>query len=191
VEAWPNAAIWAFSVPSWQQQMKLSEYWNIPAIVFSPDEQFIVGGGTSRNVGVWQAGDGKRRFTLYHSGQVSSLAISPDGSTIASGLCEEAGDAGACARGGLWLWDLHTGRSTRKFSDFPEAVVGLAYSSDGSLLIVSARDGTLGFYDVAKAQPVLTMSSPGGSGILAVSPDGRHLSTTAAGGQIDLWRIGP
>jgi WD40 repeat protein len=191
VEAWPNAAIWTFSVPSWQPEMKLSEYWNIPAIVYSPDGQVLVGGGTSRNVGIWRTSDGAKMFTLYHSGQVSSLAISPDGTTVASGVCEESGDSGTCARGAVWLWDMHTGKLMHKFSDFTDAVVGLAYSANGSLLIASARNGMLRFYSTSDNQIVFETNSQGAGGVLAASRDGRSLATTAYDSMIDLWRIGP
>ncbi len=191
VEAWPNAAIWTFSVSSWQPETKLSEYWNIPAIVYSPDGQVLVGGGTSRNVGIWRTSDGGQLFTLYPSGQVSSLAISPDGSTVASGLCEASGGSGTCAQGGVWLWDLHTGKLMHKSSDFTDAVVGLAYSADGSLLITGARDGTLRFYSTSDDQSVFDTNSQGAGGVLAASPDGRLLATTAYDSMIDLWRIGP
>ncbi|HSK66809.1 MAG TPA: hypothetical protein VK888_07760, partial [Anaerolineales bacterium] len=32
-----NAAIWTFSIGSWEPQVKFSEYWNIGALVYSPD----------------------------------------------------------------------------------------------------------------------------------------------------------
>jgi WD40 repeat protein len=191
VDGFPNASVWTFSVPSWQSEMKLSEYWNIPALVFSPDGQFLVGGGTSRNVRIWRLSDGATLFTLSHSGQVSTLAVSPDGSTVATGSCEESGEAGRCARGGVWLWDLNSGRLLRKFSDFPDAVVGLAYSVDGSLLIASARDGTLRFYSTSDDQSVFETHSESTGGVLAASSDGRLLATTAFDNTIDLWRVGP
>jgi len=78
VEAWPDAAIWTYAVNDWQPLLKLREYWNIPAIVYSPDGARIVGGGTSRNVRVWDSSSGAEQLILYHPGQVTSLAISPD-----------------------------------------------------------------------------------------------------------------
>lgn len=191
VEEWPNAAIWTFSVPSWQPGMKLSEFWNIPALVYSADGKTLVGGGTSRNVRVWRASDGSELFILNHSGQVSSLAISPDDSTIAAGLCEASGENGSCTKGAVWFWDLYTGKLIHKTSEIPNWVEGVAYSTDGSLLIAGMRDGTLRFYTSTDYQLVFTTSSPGGSGIFTISPDGRLLASTGNDGLIHLWKVGP
>ena len=191
VEEWPNAAIWTFSVASWQPLMKLTEFWNIPAIVFSPDSQYIVGGGTSRNVRVWKTNDGTELFTLNHPGQVSNLAISPDGSTIATGLCEVSGENDQCTHGGVWFWDLFTGKLISKLGDLPGWVEKVAFSIDGSLLITGSRDGTVGFYASSDFNPIFVTSSPGGGGVLAVSPDGRFLATSGSSGLIHLWRVSP
>jgi WD40 repeat protein len=191
VDGFPNASIWTYSVSSWEPGLKLAESWNIPAIVFSPDSQFLVGGGTSRNARTWRMSDGANLFTLSHSGQVDTLAISPDGSTIASGLCEVSGDNGACSRGAVWLWDLHTGKLLRKFSDFDAWVQTVAFSPDGSLLIAGAQGGTLRFYDTADDSTVFTTHTAGPGGVLAVSPDGRLLAATSNDNQIELWAIGP
>jgi WD40 repeat protein len=54
-------------------------------------------------------------FILYHAGQVSSLAISPDGSTAAIGLSEASdSQTSQCTRGAVWLWNLDTGRLIHK-----------------------------------------------------------------------------
>ncbi|HLC03613.1 MAG TPA: WD40 repeat domain-containing protein [Anaerolineales bacterium] len=191
VDGFPNASVWTFAVPSWQPGLKLAEFWNIPSLAFMPDGQYLVGGGTSRNARIWRTSDGLSLFTLSHSGQVSSLAISPDGSTIASGLCEASGASGTCARGGVWFWDVHTGKLMRKVSDFTDWVERVAYSLDGSVLIAGSRDETLRFYATSDFQPILVTSSPGGGGVLAVSPDGRLLATSGRNGLIHLWRVGP
>ncbi len=191
VDEWPNAAVWTYAVGSWEQRMKLEESWNIPALVYSPDGQFLVGGGTSRNVRVWRTSDGARLFTLYHSGQVTSLAISPDGSTIASGLCDVSDANLQCTRGAVWLWGLHTGASIDRLADFPDSVQGVAFSVDGSVLIAGSRDGTLRFYATSDLRPIASASSPGGVGALAISPDGRFLATGGSNGEIHLWRVEP
>ena len=79
-----NAAIWTFSVDSWKPLLKFPEYWNIIAMVYSPDGRWLVGGGTSRNVQIWRTGDGTSVFTLNHAHQVLDAAISPDGSIVAT-----------------------------------------------------------------------------------------------------------
>jgi len=191
VDGWPNATVWTWSVASWQPLMELSEFWNIPALAYSPDGQWLVGGGTSRNVRVWSTGDSEPLFTLHHSGQVSSVAISPDGTTAAAGLCEASAANAECTRGAVWLWDLRTGTLIEKLSDFSDGVEDVAFSVDGSWFIGGSRDGMLRAYRTSGVEPILVVRSPGGIGALALSPDGRFLATGSARGEIHLWRIEP
>ncbi|HSB91111.1 MAG TPA: WD40 repeat domain-containing protein [Anaerolineales bacterium] len=194
VKEWPNAAIWMYQVDTWQPLLTLAEFWNIPAIAFSPDGTRVVGGGTSRNVRVWRTSDGDGLSTLYHSGQVSSLAISPDGSTVATGLCQTSAN-NECAVGAVWMWNLSTGRLIRKLADFPTIVEGVAFSPDGSLVVAVSRDGTLRAYDASGGRPLLAVAVPVAAepvsvDALAFSADGRFIATGGAW-RIDLWTVSP
>jgi WD40 repeat protein len=192
VEVWPNAAIWTYSVNTWQPGMKLAEFWNIPDIAYSPDGTQLMGGGTSRNVRVWRASDGAEQFVLSHPGQVSRVAFSPAGSTAATGLCEAPDSQNSqCTRGAVWLWEMSTGKLIHKLSDFPEVVEGVAFSADGSVVIGGSRDGTVRAYATSDYRTLLDASSPGASVLaLAISPDGRLLAT-GGGGNIQFWRVEP
>jgi len=190
VDGSPNAAVWTYSVASWQPLMTLTEFWNIPAMAYSPDGSLLVGGGTSRNVRVWRTSDGVPMFILYHSGQVSSVTISPDGSKIATGLCQASEDF-QCTRGAVWLWDLQRGTLIKRLADFPDWVQGVAFSVDGSVLIAGSRDGMLRAYTTADYQPVFASTSPFGVQALSVSPDGRLLATGNNRGEVELWRVEP
>jgi WD40 repeat protein len=188
-----DAAIWTFAVDGWQPQLELAEYWNIPDIAFSPDGSLIVGGGTSRNARVWSADDGDLRFILYHAGQVGSIAVSPDGSTVVTSLCE-ASDAGACTRGAVWLWSLDTGRLIETLSEFPGGVGEVAFSADGSVLFAASADGTLYAYSPSDYRLLMTATAPPDAyqvtiSDMALSSDGRFIATGGSGG-IALWRVG-
>jgi WD40 repeat protein len=183
-----NAAIWTYSVGSWEPLVKLSEYLNIGALAFSPKGGTLIGGGTSRNVQVWRASDGASIFTLNHAHQVSKAAISPDGSAVATATCEIVVNAD-CAEGAVWLWDLPTGKLNRKLAGFPDFVEHVAFTTDGSSLIASSRDGTLRFYSTSDDQLLFELTSPGGISALAVSPDGGLLATGNFYGEVYIWKI--
>lgn len=188
VLVWPDAAIWVYSVETWEPLMQLAEFWNIPDIAFSPDGALLAGGGTSRNVRVWNASDGEQRSILYHSGQVAGLAISPDGATLATGLCEAA-EQNLCTRGGMWMWDLESGRSLERVSDFPDWVKGVAYSPDGGTLFAASNDGTIRLYSAADGELEYQESGGGRIEALAVSPDGSYLAVGGLDGIVRLLRI--
>ena len=183
-----NAAIWTYSVSAWEPLVKFSEFWNIGVMVYGPKGRTLIGGGTSRNIQVWRTSDGARLFTLSHAHQVSDAAISPDGSTLATGTCITVVNH-ECTDGGVWLWDLLTGKLIDKLGGFPNVVESLAFSADGSALIVGSRDGTLRVYDTSDYTSRFETASAGGIEALALSPDGGLLSTGNSSGEVHLWKI--
>lgn len=183
-----NAAIWTFSVDSWKPLLKFPEYWNISALVYSPDGRWLVGGGTSRNVQIWRTGDGTSIFTLNHAHQVVDAAISPDGSSVATATCQNTVND-ECTEGAVWLWNLSTGRLINKLRGFPDVVESVAFSVDGSSLIAASRDGTLRVYATSDYQPQFEATPPGGNGIMTLSPNGGLLATGGANGAVHLWKV--
>jgi WD40 repeat protein len=183
-----NAAIWTFSVGSWNPVRKFSEYLNIIAQAYSPDGRWLIGGGTSRNVQVWQASDGAAMYTLNHAHHVSKAAISPDSSTVATATCETTVND-VCMEGSVWLWDLRTGRLIQKLKGFPDVVESVAFSADGSSLIVAARNGTLRVYATSDDQVLFEETAAGGIDALALSSDGGLLATGGPDGKVQLWKI--
>jgi len=182
------AAIWTFSVGSWKPLLKFPEYWNITALVYSPDGRWLAGGGTSRNVQIWRTGDGTSVFTLNHAHQVLDAAISPDGSIVATATCQVTIND-ECTEGSVWLWNLSTGRLINKLKGFPDVVESVAFSVDGSSLIASSRDGMLRVYATSDYQPQFEATPPGGNGVMTLSPDGGLLATGGANGVVHLWKV--
>lgn len=183
-----NAAIWTFAVGSWEPQLKFREYWNVTSMAYSPDGGVLVGGGTSRNVQVWRTSDGTSLFTLSHAHQVSDIAISPDGSTVATATCITVVNSN-CTEGGIWLWNLPSGRLMRHLPGTPFAVEGVEFTADGSLLIAATRFGMLRFYSTADYQPVYDTTLPDGNSVLALSRDSGLLATSSNNGEVRLWKV--
>jgi len=183
-----NASVWTFAADSWEPLVKFPEYWNITALAYSPDGSILVGGGTSRNVQVWRTSDGTSLFTLNHAHQVGKAAISPDGSTVATTTCITVVNTN-CTEGGVWLWDLTTGKLLRKLGNFADIVEHVAFSADGSTLIAASRDGTLRFYNTTDYQTLFDFTAPSRISALALSPDSGLLATGHFDGQVNLWKI--
>ena len=183
-----NAAVWMFSAGAWKLVRKYPEFLDIGALAFSPKGGTIIGGGTSRNIQVWRTGDGSQVFTLNHAHQVTKAAISPDGTTVAAATCETVIN-GDCTEGGIWLWDLPTGRLNRKLGGFTDVVEHVTFSTDGSTLIAASRGGTLRFYDTSDYQPAFEVTLPGGISALTLSPDGGLLATGNVKGEVSVWKV--
>lgn len=183
-----NAAVWTFAVSSWSPIFKLPEYMNVSALAYSPDSGWLLGGGTSRNVQVWHTDSGTSAFTLSHAHQVSKVAISPDSATAATATCITVVNS-ECTEGGVWLWNLPTGRLIKKLAGFPNFVENLTFSTDGSALIVGSRDGTLRIYNTADYEPRFETITPGGISTIELSPAGGWLATGNNNGDIQLWKI--
>jgi len=182
-----TAAVWTYSVSSWDPSIKYSEFINVVSMAYSPDGGTLVGGGTSRNVQVWKTDTGASVFTLNHAHQVSKIAISPDGSTVATGTCMEFVND-KCSDGGIWLWDLSSGKLIRKLNGFPDIVENLAFSTDGSLLIAGSLDGTLRVYTTSNYQSTFETIVSGGISAMALSSDGGLLTTGNFSGEVYFWK---
>jgi WD40 repeat protein len=127
-------------------------------------------------------------FTLNHAHQVSKAAISPDSATVATGTCAAVVNT-ECTEGGIWLWDLASGRLTRRLAGFPSLVESLTFSVDGSSLIAGSRDGTLRIYAASDYSPHFEGTAPGGVSALALSPDGTLLATGNVEGEVNIWKV--
>ena len=183
-----NAAVWTYSVGTWEPRVKFPEYWNIQVMNFSPDGTLLAGGGTSRNVQVWRASDGSPLYTLNHAHQVARASVSPDGATLATGTCATVVNE-SCREGSVWLWDLSTGRLIRKLQGLTTSVDGLAYTADGSSLLIGTRDGLVRIYATSDYEPRFEIFSPGGINALALSSDSGLLATAGGDGKVHIWKV--
>ena len=105
-------------------------------IAFSPDGKTLAGACWDSTVRLWDAKTGELKHRLTeHKEHATSVAFSPDGTTLASG-------------GGLFdntvrLWDPETGELKRVFTGHMGSVQGVAFSPDGGVLASGSGDGTV------------------------------------------------
>lgn len=102
---------------------------------------FTGSGGPDKTVRMWsiQSGAAVRIFT-GHTGNVTALACSNTGKVLAS----------ADDRGEILLWDLATGRLTKRMRGHGRGGIwSLDWSVESSVLISGGSDGTVRVWDVA------------------------------------------
>jgi WD40 repeat protein len=137
-------------------------------------------------VRAYDAQTGQERFPLTgHAGAVPSVAVSPDGRTLATGGSRT-----------IRLWDLagwRPGEPSPPFRTLPghtNEVWSLAFSPDGKLLASGGIDGLLRLWDPAGGRKVndLIGHSPAYS-YLTFSPDGRTVAAGGEAGTINRWDV--
>ncbi|GEL24449.1 hypothetical protein PSU4_34030 [Pseudonocardia sulfidoxydans NBRC 16205] len=114
------------------------------ALAFTRDGTRLAASGAARTVALWNVADPALPVAAGApltgpTAQVNSLAVSPDGTTL----------AGASSDDRLWTWDLETGASTGS-RPHPSTVVQVGY--DAGRLVTVGGDGTVRVWDAGDAR---------------------------------------
>ncbi len=189
----------AISSPSWLSSQKSGLLGNLAsalrgkAITNLP----LVAGGDSRGrVGVWNLETGKKLLTLESHGEaVSSIAITPDNTTLVS--------ASADWETPLIVWDLNTGQRRYSFGDEEDLdkITKVAITPDGQLLVTCEPWGEVQVWRITASTPYTLLhkfkahegGSPsiglGSTTSLAFSPDSQVLLSSGYDQFIRVWNL--
>jgi WD40 repeat protein len=156
---------------------RLKHYW-ASRVAFAPDGQTLVS-ARGPVLRLWDPATGKEKFQEFeghHSG-VSTVALSSDGKTVASG-----GEQ-------IRLWDAVTGKPLREIA--VKAHVGaLAFSPDGKQLATAGHDRVVRLWEVSSGKE--TAKFEGLKHMLcgvAFSPDGDKLAAGDVQSTIRIWDV--
>jgi WD40 repeat protein/tRNA A-37 threonylcarbamoyl transferase component Bud32 len=115
-----------------------------------------------------------------HSDYIISIALSPDGRTLASGSADKK----------IKLWDVRSQREIATLTGHSNYVMSVAFSPDGRTLASGSKDNTIKLWDVQSQGEIATLT--GHSDIvysIALSPDGRTLASGSKDNTIKLWDV--
>ena len=181
----PQGVIWIYDTTTWKRvQLMLAPGQNVLALAFSPDGSRLISSGTDGKIRLWSLPDGTELKTMFHGKEMNRLALSPDGSLLASAYCPLTASNG-CSQGGVAIWRTSDWAIIQQFGDLAE---GLAFSPDGSMLVSGSgpNDPLIRIRRVSDWSIVRTLA--GKSISVAMSPDSRLL-VSADINKITLWGV--
>lgn len=152
-------------------------------VAFSPDGSRIAMAGADGAVILWDVAKEKQVCVCEgHTGRVTAVAFSPDGTPFA-GLLASAADDGT-----LRIWNAANGVEWAALQGHSGWVLALAWSADGSVVFSAGADGTLQRWDTATGDPLPGFDDHAGIVLdLALSPDGTRLAGVGPDGRAWLW----
>jgi WD40 repeat protein len=142
---------------------------------FSPDSRYVAESihgqrDDSYKIHVVELASGKQ-VSAFGQHAPFSIALSPDGSTLAAGHWDV-----------IVLWNMLTGRKLGTMSGVGRYVEGLSFSPDGKLLAAGTHAGRLQLWDALRRSRVASIDIGGGDvSKPEFSPDGRLVAVGVYG----------
>ncbi len=127
-----DQGIMIWNVETGEKTNHISHPADVSTICFSPDGQYIAGGGTDNNVCIWNSTTGQKIKTLTGlNGFVSTIDYSPDGKYIAG--------AGMDYKCTFKMWNTATGNVVQSLDNSGPDIMSVCFAPDGQSLAVALR----------------------------------------------------
>lgn len=159
---------------------------NCRFVTFSRDGKWLIAGGITKVIKVWDMQTGQvSRLLEEHDCSSTCAAISPDGKVLATGSYV----------GRIFFWDVASGDRVGELATGLDYSLKIDFSPDGTQLAVATWSKTVSVWDV-KSKRNLWTSDEQSLPVLSVvfSPDGKTLATTTGHwqkreelGEAKLW----
>jgi len=111
-------------------------------------------------------------------GNLTAMAVSPDGELFASGV----------ANGTVYVYEFATGRLVARLVGHSLAVRAAAFSADGTRLVSASTDGTARLWEVRAATEIRVFSGHEAPvEEVFLTPDARRIVTASRDGTVRIW----
>jgi cytochrome c len=168
-----SAIRWSLSRNAAEQVLRFHDG-AVNAAVFLRDGRIATSGEDAR-IAIWRPGEPQPATVLTgHEAPVVALAVSPDGTTLASASWDHT------AR----LWPL-AGGAPRVIAGHAQNVNGVAFAPDGRALVTAGYDATLRITPLGGEGTPVIATLPTALNAVAVAPDG-EITTAGADGKVYL-----
>ena len=169
---------------------KAGQLGGITSVVFAPQAHQLFSAGEDRRIIRWRLSEGGRvavKDAEWQSDfQVMALAISPDGTILASGDID--GETTLWAAASREPEGERIGEALEGHTGAIASPNGLAFSPDGKRLASAAFDKTANVWNWEKGEPLLTLKGHNHDlEAVAFSPDGKRIATASDDKGVILW----
>jgi WD40 repeat protein/Leucine-rich repeat (LRR) protein len=136
----------------------------IDGLAFTPDNKTLVVAANGDGIRLFDVETGGERPKLVHTEDVTRVAVSPDGATVAAG-----GGFSSLGLNDVTVWDLKGGKRLHTLTGHPHNISDLAFGPDGLLVV---RAGRTHLWNATTGKPVRVLTE----GVYrALSSDGKWL----------------
>lgn len=149
------------------------------SVAFGPTGNILITTGADRVVCLWRASDGALLERIAPESGALSLAVGPEGHTLALG----------CGDGRIRIYDLTRGKVKSVLEGHRGGVISLAYSKDGTLLLSTSGDGPVLLWDMEAGTLRHRLQGHESSvRVVALHPEGLVAAAGGVDGEIRLWQ---
>jgi WD40 repeat protein len=148
----------------------------VTSLAFHSNGQ-VLSASADGSIKLWQQPSGGK--LLAHPSQVTSAALSPDGSRLLTG----------CSDKQVRLWNLSNGQIERPFTGPSLGVLCVAMNPAGTQVAAGSADKTLFVWNAADAKEIKKFTLAASVNSVAFSPDGKLLAGGLADNSIHLFDL--
>lgn len=153
--------------------------------LLSPDGKTATVGGSYRGLVVWDVARKTELHNLGDRGEISGLAYSPDGKTLAVSGWK-----------GIELFEIANGKPVRRLEGHKARAQSLTFSADGQTLVSAAADGSWVAWNATTGEEVRKVPAPGTDRdyssygpAIGLSPSGKTLVMGGRYQGLQLWDL--